>query len=182
VKARRRSNTNATADEIAQRQQLQAQREQQSSKYTEELASAFYTLNSKYRISWECAELLIDLVGGGRGVNNGELGCGFSSASGVSPSSSNEIMSGAGAANSGVGKKRSKDRAITLVEDEVIPTSPTSSMPAALSASSSSMPIAASNTNNSWRAPTGRHDLSHRQLALLREMLNHANATVDAYS
>jgi len=31
------------------------------------LASAFYTLNSKYRISWECAKPLIDLASSGDG-------------------------------------------------------------------------------------------------------------------
>jgi len=40
------------------------------------------------------------------------------------------------------------------------------------------MPVIASNTNNSWRASTGRHDLGQQQLVLLRKMLNNANATV----
>jgi serine/arginine repetitive matrix protein 2 len=44
-------------------QQAQAQQEQQSSQCNE-LLSAFYTLNTKYWISWECAELLIQLAGG----------------------------------------------------------------------------------------------------------------------
>jgi len=62
-----------STDEVAQvqfqrDQQPQARREQRSSQY-KELASAFYTLNSKYRISWECAELLIELAGGGGGVS-----------------------------------------------------------------------------------------------------------------
>jgi hypothetical protein len=63
------------------------------------------------------------------------------------------------------------------VGDEAKPS--TSSIPAALSASLSSMPTAASNNNNSWCASTGRHDLSQRQLVLLHEMLNNANATAD---
>jgi len=66
VKTCGRSNTNPTADEVTQRQQLQAQREQRSSQY-KKLASAFYTLYSKYRISLECAKLLIDLAGRGDG-------------------------------------------------------------------------------------------------------------------
>lgn len=41
------------------------------------------------------------------------------------------------------------------------------------------MPTAAWDTNDSWRALTGRYDLSHRQLALLHEILNNANATAD---
>ena len=76
-----------------------------------------------------------------------------------------EIRGGKGAADSGVGKKRSRERAITLVGDEA---KPTPSIPAALSASSSSMPVAASNSNNSWRVLTGRHDLSQQQLVPLR--------------
>jgi hypothetical protein len=66
-----------------------------------------------------------------------------------------------------------------LAGDEVKPTPSSLSIPAALSASSSSMRVAASNTNNSRRTSTGRHCLSQRQLVLLREMLNSANATVD---
>lgn len=31
----------------------------------------FYTLNSKYRISWECAELFIELAGGAGGGDGG---------------------------------------------------------------------------------------------------------------
>ncbi|KAJ7874325.1 hypothetical protein B0H14DRAFT_2569282 [Mycena olivaceomarginata] len=36
----------------------------QSQQAYKQLASAFYTINSKYRISWECTELLIELGGG----------------------------------------------------------------------------------------------------------------------
>ena len=91
----------------------------------------------------------------------------------------NEIMRGP-SADLGVGKKRSRERTITLVggEAKLTPPPTSTSVPASLSASSSSMPVG-SNTNNSWRASTGRHDLSHRQLVLLREMLNNANATAD---
>lgn len=64
VKTRGRSNTNPTPDEAAQ---VQAQRElrERRSAQIKELAAAFYTLNSKYRISWECAEPLIELAGDG---------------------------------------------------------------------------------------------------------------------
>lgn len=72
----------------------------------------------------------------------------------------NDIMGGP-SADLGIGKK-SGERAITLARDEAKPTPPltSTSVLAALSASSSSMPVG-SNTNNSWRASTGRHDLSH---------------------
>ncbi|KIM35749.1 hypothetical protein M413DRAFT_325892 [Hebeloma cylindrosporum] len=200
VKTRGRSNTNPTPDEISlvqsQREQREREREQQRVSRYKELAAAFYTLNSKYRISWECAELLIELAGGGGAGagDSGGTGAGISTTTswggvgGTAPPaefllpSPNEIMGGAGAgADLGVGmggKKRSRERAITLAGDEAKPTpSSSSSIPAALSASSSSMP--SNNANNSWRASTGRHDLSHRQLVLLREMLNNSNATAD---
>jgi len=41
-----------------------------------ELAAAFYTINSKYRISWECAELLVDLADGTSATMNGGSGTG----------------------------------------------------------------------------------------------------------
>ncbi|KAJ7453236.1 hypothetical protein FB451DRAFT_673544 [Mycena latifolia] len=37
-----------------------------------QLASAFYTINSKYSISWECAELLIELGGGSDRLRSGK--------------------------------------------------------------------------------------------------------------
>lgn len=63
-KTRGRSNTNPTASEVAQAQAQRGQQQRQSSRY-KEMASAFYTLNSKHRISWECVELLVELGGGG---------------------------------------------------------------------------------------------------------------------
>jgi len=36
-----------------------------------EMAAGFYTLDLKYRISWECAELLIKLAGGAGGGDGG---------------------------------------------------------------------------------------------------------------
>jgi serine/arginine repetitive matrix protein 2 len=124
---------------------------------------------------------LIELAGGGDGGASTTATWGVASAPPLEfplPHLS-KIMGGAGPADSGVGKKRSRERAITLAGDEAKPTPSTSSIPAALSAPSSSMPTAASNVNNSWRASTGRHDLSQRQLVLLREMLNDANAMAD---
>jgi hypothetical protein len=41
------------------------------------------------------------------------------------------------------------------------------------------MPVAASNTNDSWRASTGQHDLSQRQLVLLRETPEDMEAEVE---
>lgn len=38
------------------------------------LAAAFYTINSRYKIAWECAELLIELGGGPVGENGSSGG------------------------------------------------------------------------------------------------------------
>ena len=39
--------------------------------------------------------------------------------------------------------------------------------------------LATLNNDNSWRASTGRHNISRRQLVLLRKVLNNANETAD---
>lgn len=127
-----------------------------------ELAAAVYTINSKYRISWECAELLVDLADG--------------TASGGGPPSS--VSAPVGLTING--EKRGRERAITLAGDKSKPPTPTPGM-------SSSMIVSSSSPTNpgppppsppAWRASTGRHDLSHRQLVLLREMLNNAEAVL----
>ena len=77
--------------------------------------------------------------------------------------------------------KRSRERAITLGGDES-PQSPvpSSSLPGTSvdhdTASVSYGPPLASPPSMSWRASTGRHDLSQRQLVLLQEMLHNTNA------
>jgi len=153
-----RSNTNPATAEVAQRQQLQARREQWSSQY-KKLASAFYTLNSKYQISWECAELLIDLAGGGDGGASTTASWGGTSAPPLEFSlpHPSEIMGGAGGADSGVGKKKSRERAITLAGNEAKPTPSSSSIPARFR----------------------RHRAVCLLLFLLREMSNNANAMAD---
>ncbi|KXN80822.1 hypothetical protein AN958_07258 [Leucoagaricus sp. SymC.cos] len=162
-----------------------------------DLAAAFYTINSKYRISWECAELLVDLADG-------------TGASAAATSTGGEVGRGAGTPASvsapvglsigGGEAKRGRERAITLAgtgagEDSKPPT-PTPGMSNSMINSSTSLlsqsrpgsgsgsgsgggPPAASPAA-AWRASTGRHDLSHRQLVLLREMLNNAEAVLSA--
>ncbi|KAK7682077.1 hypothetical protein QCA50_014663 [Cerrena zonata] len=135
--SRGRSNTNPQATAQAETHQ--------------KLASAYNSIHSKYRISWECAELLIEL-GGGPPAPSG-------TASPPQPSS-------------GVGTPRaSRDRAVTLAGDEPRPDitlpPPASST---LGHASNPHPIA-SPPNSSWRASTGRSDLSARQLFLLRGMI-----------
>ena len=54
--SRNRSNTNPLPRRLSPEKQL---------------ATAFYTINSKYRVPWECAALLIELGGGGSGGAGG---------------------------------------------------------------------------------------------------------------
>jgi len=131
-----------------------------------ELAAAFYTINSKYRISWECAELLVDLADGTSATMNGGSGTG-----GPNPSVSAPV------GLSVVGGK-GRERAITLAGDNSRPTTPTIS--GAIITSSSMPHPYLINASPGWRASTGRHDLSHRQLILLREMLNNTEAIMYA--
>ena len=124
-----------------------------------QLASTFYTINPKYRISWECAELLIEL--GDVHFNSLLIG------------------KGSGAAH---------ERAVTLAGDKSRPSTPTtlpvggsqvggSAGEVAVSQRRAASPPLASPPNHlAWRASTGRYDLSHRQLVFLREMLHHADS------
>lgn len=115
------------------------------------LASSFYTINSKYRIAWECAELLV------------ELGTGSSQAANAAPSTppaSTSVPTMPHINTAGLSDKRL--RAITLTGED----SPSTATPTGPS------PPIASPPDLGWRASTGRHDLSQRQLTLLREMLN----------
>ncbi|KAJ7641186.1 hypothetical protein FB45DRAFT_899602 [Roridomyces roridus] len=114
-----------------------------------QLASTFYTINSKYRISWECAELLIELGGGG------------AASSPPSTSTSAPVMPSTGVV--AMDKNKMRERAVTLTDDSKVPppVTPTPVGP----------PLASLPSNLAWRASTGRNDLSQRQLLLLKEML-----------
>ncbi|EFI26550.1 hypothetical protein CC1G_15763 [Coprinopsis cinerea okayama7 len=238
LKVRKRSNTNPDQAQPPQPTQpiLSAQDQANKAAY-KDLATAFYTINSKYRISWECAELLVELgstgaSGGGGGGSattspsrGGSVGrnAGFGMASAVggaghmvggdggrSASPNAGVMGGgtggraslgqslaaASASTTAVGLvgghevkgKRSRERAITLAGDESRPSTPSGlvAMAGAQPPHSHSQPqIYSPNSQGSqhhpptaspplWRASTGRHDLSHRQLALLKEMLNNS--------
>ncbi|KAJ7038782.1 hypothetical protein C8F04DRAFT_1088478 [Mycena alexandri] len=144
---RHRSNTSSSNPNAPSPQQVQQQAYKQ-------LASAFYGINSKYRISWECAELLIELGGGG------------SASPPPSTSTSAPAMQSVGGSD-GLrnGKSKARERAITLQDDAKIPPPPVGAIPVP------SPPIASPPSNLAWRASTGRNDLSQRQLLLLKEML-----------
>lgn len=137
-RSRARSNTNPTPASEAQKH----------------IATTYSTIDSKYKISWECAELLIEL-GGGNPVP-------------VSPPSSAPASTPESIADM-ANSRPNRERAITLGGDESKPPLPPSSTIG---------PPMASPPNLGWRASTGRNDLSQRQLWLLRDMLNNPDSSV----
>ena len=68
--------------------------------------------------------------------------------------------------------RKSRDRAITLSGDE---SQPHLALSMQHNTSHSTLPSASMHSH--WRASTGRHDLSHRQLMLLRDMLTSTDAS-----
>ncbi|KAF9033514.1 hypothetical protein BJ165DRAFT_1534475 [Panaeolus papilionaceus] len=159
-----------------------------------DLAAAFYSLNSRYKITLECAELLIDLGGSSSGgTTTGPSAAVSSGAQTTSPVPLPAQHTGQQSTDGDptLVTKRSRERAITLAGDEskhavlvqaVLPlstsvpyTSPLNSYPPPTTSPSTTSQPAEGYTHNSWRASTGRHDLSQRQLVLLREMLNNSN-------
>ncbi|KAJ6539847.1 hypothetical protein DFH09DRAFT_929926 [Mycena vulgaris] len=152
---RHRSNTSSSNPNVPS-PIVQQPTQQQAYK---QLASAFYTINSKYRISWECAELLIELGGGG-------------SAAPPSTSTSAPAMQSVGGSDGlRSGKSKARERAITLQDDAMVPPSPGPLTSAASAGVIPGPPLASPPSNLAWRASTGRNDLSQRQLLLLKEML-----------
>ncbi|KAI0319099.1 hypothetical protein OF83DRAFT_1170502 [Amylostereum chailletii] len=114
-------------------------------------ASSFYIIEAKYKISWECAELLIEL-GGGTSVP-------------MSPPPPSTMSAPDKTYDSHTGRKN-RERAVTLAGDEQLPP---------VISSVSGPPLASPPLG--WRASTGRNDLSQRQLGLLKEMLNRDPST-----
>ncbi|KAJ7836554.1 hypothetical protein B0H14DRAFT_2362829 [Mycena olivaceomarginata] len=129
--------------------------QQQSQQAYKQLTSAFYTINSKYRISWECAELLIELGGGG------------SSSSPPRTSTSAPAMQQSVGRSEGLKSKR--EQAIALQDAAKVPPSPG---PLTTTPSLPCPPLARPPNYLACRASTKRNDLSQRQLLLLKEMLN----------
>ncbi|CAK5266584.1 unnamed protein product [Mycena citricolor] len=120
-----------------------------------QLAAAFYTINSRYRISWECAELLIEL--GGAGSSAGPPSS--TSAPAIPPTSTSS--------------KKSRARAITLTDDSAaLPTS--ASLP---TASTPSLAWRAS----TGRSMHSNAELNSRQMALLKELLSSPSAADDSF-
>lgn len=122
------------------------------------LATALYTINSKYRISWECAELLIEL--------GGSTPAPAPPPASFSPPSSNALATVIHLPENSADSRKNRERAITLAGDEQKPPTAAFHHPTA------------DPQNLAWRASTGRHDLSQRQLVILREMLNNPDGTL----
>ncbi|KAH6905586.1 hypothetical protein BKA70DRAFT_1291645 [Coprinopsis sp. MPI-PUGE-AT-0042] len=150
-----------------------------------DLVTGFWTINSKYQISWECADLLVELGSGSGGGTNADASPSKQVIAGIGQS-----ISGASASTTAIVSpseelkmRKNRERAITLAGDESRPSTPSlpsnlqpglqhraHSQPQHSTPSQPTDPPAASPP--SWRASTGRHDLSQRQLSLLKEMLN----------
>jgi len=121
-----------------------------------QFAALFFHLDHKYKISWECAELLIEL-GGGPPAPAPVLQPNTSSL--AYPQQSMHP-------GDSINGRKSRERAITLAGDESAP-------PLSVAFSSPSV----SSPPGEWRASTGRNDLSQRQLWLLRDMLNKSDSS-----
>ncbi|KAL4246133.1 hypothetical protein ABKN59_008972 [Abortiporus biennis] len=165
--SRARSNTNPQTPSSSAHASAQESHRQTTSTY--------HLIESKYRLSWECAELLIELGGGPPATSNPSSPPISSPNHSMSPTSTHSQPQGAGV----TGPPPSRERAITLAGDEPKPHNP---IPSGLSTSHStggsalhSPPLASPPNPSQWRASTGRHDLSQRQLHLLREMLNNTH-------
>lgn len=120
------------------------------------LALSFRTIDSKYRIAWECAELLIDL--------------GTGATTGIPPDASPPASLPTSKSDPASVRVKNRERAITLAGDEGKP------VLAGIDSNSRDPFPATPPVLLSWRASTGRHDLNQRQLFLLKEMLNNAES------
>jgi hypothetical protein len=118
-----------------------------------QFAASFFHLDHKYKVSWECAELLIELGGGPPAPPSQPNSSTLPSTQFMHPGDS-------------ISSRKSRERAITLAGDE--------------SAPPLSMSIAGPSTTSppgEWRGSAGRNDLSQRQLWLLRDMLNRSDSS-----
>lgn len=118
------------------------------------LIVTFRSIEARYRLSWECAELLIELGGGPTADQEPSEAL-------LAPSQSSPQLDG----------RKSRERAVTLAGDE---SKPQIVMP---NMSHTTLPTANPSSSAYWRASGGRHDLSHRQLVLLRDMLSSPDAS-----
>jgi len=129
------------------------------------ITTSITELRSKFAITWECAELLIELGGGSTVPSRiSKVQSKSSLASKVFPTSNSappEMMSSIG--------RRGRERAITLGGDEQKPALPEDEQ------KSNTMPETPRSSGD-WSNTSGKNDLNSRQLLLLREMLSHPDA------
>ncbi|KAF9652806.1 hypothetical protein BDM02DRAFT_3266153 [Thelephora ganbajun] len=129
------------------------------------ITTSMTELQSKFAITWECAELLIELGGGSTVPSRiSKVQSKSSLASKVFPTSNSappEMMNSIG--------RRGRERAITLGGDEQKPAPPENEQ------KSNTMPATPRHSGD-WSNTSGNNDLNSRQLLLLREMLNHPDA------
>ncbi|KAK2463307.1 hypothetical protein APHAL10511_004962 [Amanita phalloides] len=169
---RRRSNTNPPPPLVPPQHLVYKQ-----------LASAFYTINSKYRMTWECAELLIELGGGSSSGGGGPAGPATSVSAPVMSQGrvgGDELLS---SASSSWAKRKGRERAITLAGDESKPPSPLEGIKMLEGSSSSAALVSPTSFSSgpgtvAWRASTGRQELNQRQMILLKELLNGADSNL----
>ena len=126
------------------------------------IVATLHAITVKYKISWECAELLIELGGGTPSPSSPP-------ASGPSSSLSAPTVS----MQAELDRRNNRERAVTLSGEESKPP------PVTLMSGATTSPSTSGPPNVSWRASTGRHDLSQRQLVLLRDMLNSSEPPPD---
>ncbi|KAH9015932.1 hypothetical protein EDB84DRAFT_1632910 [Lactarius hengduanensis] len=119
-----------------------------------QFTASFFHLDHKYKVSWECAELLIELGGGPPAPPSQPNSSTLPSA---------QQLTHPGESISG---PRSRERAITLAGDESAPP-----LPVSIAGPSTTSPP------GEWRGSTGRNDLSQRQLWLLHDMLSKSDAS-----
>ena len=128
------------------------------------ITTSMTQLQSRFAITWECAELLIELGGSTVPSRISKVQSKSSLSSKVFPASNSappEMMNSIG--------RRGRERAITLGGDEQKPTLPENEQ------KSNTMPTTPRNSGD-WSSTSGKDDLNSRQLLLLREMLSHSDA------
>ncbi|KAF9787755.1 hypothetical protein BJ322DRAFT_576777 [Thelephora terrestris] len=125
------------------------------------ITTSMTQLRSKFAITWECAELLIELGGSTVPSRISKVESKSSLTSKAFPTSSSappELMNSIG--------KKGRERAITLGGDEQKPTLPANEEKA------NTMPTTPRHSGD-WSNTPSKNDLNPRQLLLLREMLSH---------
>jgi hypothetical protein len=127
------------------------------------ITTSMTELQSKFAITWECAQLLIELGGGTTVPSISKVQSKSSLASKVFPTSNS-----APPEMNSIGR-RGRERAITLGGDEQKPALPETEP------KSNTMPATPRHSGD-WSDTSGKDDLNSRQLLLLREMLNHPDA------